>query len=77
MAQFVEWAVEPTDEYGDIIDPLMYRSEKLALAAVAGLWSSFPAAATIEVARRTRFYEDEELEDQEYDYRHSFTRPLE
>lgn len=69
MAQHTEWRVEPTDAYGDIIDPMFYASRTQAVAAVPAVLAMYPEAEYADLAKVVRHGDDGEgVTDVEYEY---------
>lgn len=67
--RLTEYVVEPTDEYGDILDPCHFPSRPAALAAAPGILTSFPDALYADVARCVRYGTNDEGETRrEYHY---------
>lgn len=69
MAQHTEWRLEPTDEHGDILDPMFYASRAQAAAAVPAVLAMFPDAVYVDLAKVVRYGdEDEGVIDAVYEY---------
>lgn len=54
IRRHIEYVAEPTDDYGDILDPAHYPREAAAHKAVPHLFEQWPDAVLVDVARTIR-----------------------
>lgn len=70
MSKCIEWRLEPTDEHGDIIDPLFYCTKKDATNDITAALRDFQDAVYVDVCRVERYGNDGDgVTNEDYDYR--------